>query len=72
VALAVGHGPSAGLSSRRWHTLGSGYANSLASSAGGRSGIPVGRRPVAGHPVADPAGTTGGKLCMVSSGPLAS
>src|ERR1035437_9974678 len=47
-------------------------ATSPASSAGGRSDIPARDRPVAGLLLADPAGTTGGRFCMVSFGPLAS
>jgi len=58
--------------SRQWHSPGSGCATSPAPSAGGQPDIPARRRPVAGLLLADPAGTTGGRLCMVSSGPLAS
>ena len=49
-----------------------GRANSLASSAGGRSDTPARGRPVVGLLLADPAGTTGGRFGMVSSEPLAS
>ena len=69
---AVAPASRAGQASRRWHSLGSGCANSPESSVAGRSDIPVCCRPVAGLPPAHPVGTTGGRSCMVSSGPLAS
>src|SRR5450756_2433043 len=53
--------------SRRGHSLRSDCANSAASSAGERSDIPACCRPVAGLLLADPAGTTGGRSCMVSA-----
>jgi hypothetical protein len=72
-APAVGVPASrAGQFSRQRHSLGSGCATSPASSAGGRPDILARRRPAAGLLLADPAGTTGGRSCMVSSGPLAS
>src|ERR1019366_1516769 len=62
----------AGQSSRRSHSPGSGCANSPASFAGGPSDTPARDRPVVGLLLANPVGTTGGRFCMVSSGPLAS
>jgi len=62
----------AGQSDTRCCSPGSGRANSLASSAGGRSDTPARGRPVVGLLLADPAGTTGGRFGMVSSEPLAS
>src|SRR5450759_3632968 len=59
----------AGQFSRQWHGLGSGCATAPAPSAGGQPDIPACRRPVAGLLLADPTGTTGGRLCMVSSVP---
>jgi len=64
---AVVSAPRVCQSSRRGHSLRSDCANSAASSAGERSDIPACCRPVAGLLLADPAGTTGGRSCMVSS-----
>jgi hypothetical protein len=63
---AVASAPRVCQSSRRGHSKRSGCANSAASSAG--SDIPACCRPVAGLLLADPAGTTGGRSCMVSAG----
>ena len=64
---AVVSAPRICQSSRRGHSLRSDCANSAASSAGERSDIPACCRPVAGLLLADSAGTTGGRSCMVSS-----
>ena len=71
VRAAVAFVPPADRSARRWRSPGSGGANCPGSSAGARSGIPASRRHVGDLPHAGSAGTTGGRSCTVSSGPLA-
>jgi hypothetical protein len=65
-------GPSAGQFATRWSSPGFDRATSPGSSAVAPSGTPACRRPAAGLPLADSAGTTGGRWCTVSSGSLAS